>query len=557
MAHLALGIDFGSLSGRAVLIDAATGETVASAVCGYEHGFIEDRLPGTGETLPPDWSLQDPQDYLAVLAQVIPAVLHEAGASASDVIGVGTDFTSSTVLPVKRDGTPLCFLPEFRADKHAWVKVWKHHAAQAEANRLNAVAAERNEAFLSRYGGKVSSEWLIPKLWQILNEAPHLYAAMDRFIEATDWIVLQLSGQERRSSCAAGYKALWNKKEGYPSDDFFRSLDPRLEHIVDEKLSRHIWPIGSKAGEITPEAARLTGLLPGTAVAVGTVDAHVAAPGVGMAAAGQMLMIMGTSTCHMLLGHEEKLVPGICGVVEDGVLPGFFAYEAGQSCVGDHFDWFIRNCVPPACHLEAGERGVSIHKILREKAMQQRPGASGLLALDWWNGNRSVLVDGDLTGLILGMTLATKPEELYRALIEATAYGTRMIMDNFVTHGLPIGELFACGGIAVKDPFMMQIYADVTGRVIRVSDNPQAVAIGAALYGAVAAGRARGGFDNILEAASIIPRLKDVIYQPVAGNVAIYDKIYTEYRLLHDTFGRGGNDVMKRLKDIRLAALAP
>ncbi|MDW7656544.1 MAG: ribulokinase [Bacillota bacterium] len=557
MAQLALGIDFGSLSGRAVLVDVASGAMVASVVHEYEHGFIEDRLPATGEKLPPDWTLQDPQDYLAVLAEAIPAVLREAGAAASDVIGVGIDFTSCTVMPITCDGTPLCLLPAYRANKHAWVKVWKHHAAQQEANRLNTIAAERNEAFLSRYGGKISSEWLFPKLWQILNEAPDIYEAMDRFIEATDWIVLQLTGQERRSSCAAGYKALWSKQQGYPSNEFFRSLDPRLERVVDDKLSRSIWPIGSKAGEITPQAARLTGLLPGTAVAVGTVDAHVAVPSVGITAASQMLMIMGTSTCHMLLGHMEIIVPGICGVVEDGVLPGFFAYEAGQSCVGDHFDWFIRNCVPPACHQEAVERNVSIHSVLREKTMRQKPGASGLLALDWWNGNRSVLVDGDLTGLILGMTLATKPEEIYRALIEATAYGTRMIMENFVSHGLQIEELFACGGIAAKDPFMMQIYADVTGREIRVSASPQTVAIGSALFGAVAAGKARGGFDSIFAAAKIIPRLKDVIYRPIADNVAIYDKIYAEYLLLHDTFGRGGNDVMKRLKAIRLEAHTP
>jgi L-ribulokinase len=557
MAQLALGVDFGSLSGRAVLIDVATGVTVASVVHEYEHGFIEDRLPATGEKLPPDWTLQDPQDYLSVLAQAIPAALREAGATASDVIGVGIDFTASTVMPITRDGSPLCFLPAYRANKHAWVKVWKHHAAQQEANRLNVIAAERNELFLSRYGGKVSSEWLFPKLWQILNEAPDIYAAMDRFIEATDWIVLQLTGQERRSSCSAGYKALWNKQQGYPADEFFRSLDPRLERVVDDKLSRSIWPIGSKAGEITPQAAKLTGLLPGTSVAVGTVDAHVAAPAAGIAQAGQMLMIMGTSTCHMLLGQDEINVPGICGVVEDGVLPGFFAYEAGQSCVGDHFDWFIRNCVPPACLEEARARDVSIHRILREKAMRQRPGASGLLALDWWNGNRSVLVDGDLTGLILGMTLATKPEEIYRALIEATACGTRVILENFVSHGLPVNGVFACGGIAAKDPFMMQIYADVTGREIRVSASPQTVAVGAALFGAVAAGKARGGFDNIFAAARVIPRLKDAVYRPIAENAAIYDKIYAEYRLLHDMFGRGGNDVMKRLKEIRLTAHKP
>lgn len=554
MAQLALGIDFGSLSGRAVLLNTETGSLVASAVHPYAHGFIEDRLPAGKEKLPPDWTLQDPRDYLAVLEQAVPAVLRQAGASAADVIGVGIDFTASTVLPVTQDGTPLCFLPDFRTRPHAYVKAWKHHAAQPEADRLNEIASARKEPFLSRYGGKVSAEWLFPKLWQILNEAPDVYQAMDRFMEATDWIVLQLTGRERRSSCAAGYKALWSRRQGYPPDDFFKALDPRLERVVDEKLSRQIWPIGDKAGEITPQAARLTGLLPGTAVAVGLVDAHVAAPAAGITDAGQLLMILGTSTCHMLLGRDEIPVPGICGVVEDGVLPGYFAYEAGQNCVGDLFDWFVKNNVPPAYHQEAVAQGESIHKVLREKVMRQKPGASGLLALDWWNGNRSVLVDGDLTGLLLGLTPATRPEEIYRALIEATAFGTRVILENFVSSGLPVDSLQACGGIADRDPFLMQIYADVTGREIRVSASRQTMAVGSALYGAVAAGQARGGFAGIREATGIISRVNDIIYRPIAENAAIYAKLYVEYRLLHDYFGRDGTVVMKRLKAMRRAA---
>ncbi|MEA4888977.1 MAG: ribulokinase [Clostridiaceae bacterium] len=551
---LALGIDFGSLSGRALLVDVATGEEIASVVQEYAHGFIEDKLPASGELLPPDWTLQDPQDYLDVLAQAVPETLRKAGAAPADIVGVGIDFTACTVMPIKADGTPLCFLPEWKNNKHAYVKKWKHHAAQDEANRLTALARERGEDFLPRYGGKVSSEWLFPKLWQILDEAPEVYEAMDRFIEAADWIVLQLTGKERRNSCTAGYKALWNKRRGYPDSSFFKALDPRLEHVVDDKLSRDVYPIGSKAGEITPAAAALTGLLPGTAVAVGNVDAHVAVPAVGITEAGQMLMIMGTSTCHILLGREEINVPGICGVVEDGVLPGFLGYEAGQSCVGDHFDWFVRHCVPPAYHQEAAERHIGLHRVLREKAMRLEPGESGLLALDWWNGNRSILVDGDLTGMMLGMTLATKPEEIYRALIEATAFGTRTIIDAFEQNGLPIHELFACGGIAAKDPFMMQIYADVTKREIRISDSLQTVALGAAMFGAVAAGKARGGYDSIFDAARMMPRLKDVVYRPIEKHAATYEALYAEYRQLHDYFGRGANDVMKRMKSIRLSA---
>ncbi len=546
-----LGIDFGSLSGRSLLVEVETGLEVACVVSNYKHGFIEEKLPATGEVLPPDWTLQDPQDYLDVLAETIPEVLRQAKVSASDVIGIGVDFTACTVLPIRSDGTPLCFLPAYRSNKHAYVKKWKHHAAQDEANMLNKIADDRGEKFLLRYGGKISSEWLFPKLWQILNEAPEIYGAMDHFIEAGDWIVMQLTGCRVKSSCAAGYKAIWSKQEGYPSNEFFKALDPRFEHVVEEKLSYDVKPIGGKAGELTEEAAVLTGLLPGTAVAVGNVDAHVAVPAVGIQKPGQMLMIMGTSTCNILLSTNEINVPGICGVVEDGVLPGFVGYESGQSCVGDLFDWFVHHCVPAEYKQAAESREISIHQYLREKARLQRPGESGLLALDWWNGNRSVLVDVDLTGLLIGMTLATKPEEIYRALIEATAYGNREIIETFEQNEVVIDELYACGGIAAKDDFMMQIYADVTKRPIKISDSVQTVALGSAMFGAVAAGEAKGGYDTIFEAAQTMPHLKDIVYKPNPEASMVYDQLFAEYKILQDYFGRGENDVMKRLKKIK------
>ncbi|MCM8901349.1 ribulokinase [Caldicoprobacter algeriensis] len=552
----AIGVDFGTQSGRAVLVEVDTGREVATAVKEYPHGVMDEYLPDGKTKLEPDWALQHPQDYLDVLAETIPAVLKEAGVSNEDVIGIGIDFTACTMLPIDKDGTPLCFYDEYKSHPHAYVKLWKHHAAQDEANRLNQIAAERGEEFLQRYGGKISSEWLFPKIWQILNEAPEIYERAAKFIEAADWIVLQLTGQEKRNSCTAGYKAIWHKRKGYPSKDFFRALDPRLENVVDEKLSRDIYPIGTKAGEITEKAARLTGLKPGTAVAVGNVDAHVAVPAVGITEEGKMLMIMGTSTCHMLLGKEEKMVPGICGVVEDGIIPGYMGYEAGQSCVGDHFEWFVKNCVPAAYVQEAKEKGISVYRLLAEKAQKLAVGESGLVALDWWNGNRSVLVDVDLTGVIVGCTLLTKPEEIYRALIEATAYGTRMIIETFEEHGIPIYELYAAGGIAEKDPFMMQIYADVTNREIRISGSPQAPALGSAMFGAVAAGKERGGYDSIVEAAKVMAKVKDTVYRPIPENVKMYDRLYAEYKILHDYFGRGANDVMKRLKEIKRQATA-
>jgi L-ribulokinase len=549
-----IGVDFGTQSGRAVLVEVDTGAEIATAIKEYPHGVMDEYLPDGKTKLEPDWALEHPQDFLDVLHETIPAVLEKAGVSAEDVIGMGIDFTSCTMLPVDKEGTPLCFYPEYQSNPHAYVKLWKHHAAQDEANKLNQIAEERGEDFLHRYGGKISSEWLFPKIWQILDEAPDIYEKADRFMEVADWIVLQLTGEEKRNSCTAGYKAIWHKQKGYPSKDFFKALDPRLENVVEEKLSTDIYPIGSKAGEITPEAARLTGLKPGTAVAVGNVDAHVAVPAVGITEEGKMLMIMGTSTCHMILGKEEKMVPGICGVVEDGIIPGYLGYEAGQSCVGDHFEWFVENCVPAEYRKEAEERGMNIHDLLTEKAQKLKVGESGLIALDWWNGNRSVLVDVDLTGLILGCTLLTKPEEIYRALIEATAYGTRMIIQTFEDSGVPIKELYAAGGIAEKNEMLMQIYADVTNREIRISASSQTPALGSAMFGAVAAGKERGGYDTIVDAAKTMARLKDKVYKPIPENVEVYDKLYREYEILHDYFGRGTNNVMKRLKEIKKQA---
>ncbi|MDI9499173.1 MAG: ribulokinase [Bacillota bacterium] len=556
----ALGIDFGSLSGRALLVDVANGEEAGSAVYDYPHGFIEDRLPATGEKLPPDWTLQDPQDYLDVLANAVPQLLRETGVRPEQVIGIGVDFTACTVLPMLADGTPLCFLPEWRGEKHAYVKKWKHHAAQDQANRLNQLARERGESFLARYGGKISSEWLFPKLLQIVEEAPEVYDAMDRFIEATDWIVMQLTGVETRNACTAGYKAIWSKREGFPSPEFFAALHPKLADVIGTKLPRadEILPIGARAGVLTAAMAEVTGLVAGTPVAVGNVDAHVALPAVGVAESNRMLMIIGTSTCDIMLGAaggaEVINVPGMCGVVEDGVLPGFPGYEAGQSCVGDHFDWFVRTCVPESYRAEARERGIGIHQLLREKVEGQKPGESGLLALDWWNGNRSVLVDADLTGLLLGQTLLTRPEEIYRALIEATAYGAREIIETFEASGVPVDELLATGGIAFKDPMMMQIYADVTRRPIRISAIEQTVAFGSAMFGAVAAGAERGGYDSIYDAIRVMPKLRDKAYVPIPEHSAVYDRLFAEYRVLHDYFGRGGNDVMKRLKALKLEA---
>ncbi len=550
MRKFSVGVDFGTLSGRAVMVDVSNGEEVAVAVHEYTHGVMDEKLPD-GTPLGVDWALQHPQDYLDVFHITIPQVMKLASVSPEQIVGVGIDFTACTMLPVEADGTPLCFLDKYKNRPNAWVKLWKHHSAQDEANKLNAIAKKRGEKFLSRYGGKISSEWLIPKIWQTVDEDPEIYDAAARFIEAADWVIWQLTGIETRNTCTAGYKAIWHKHDGYPSNEFFKALHPKMENLVDEKLSQHLLPVGTKAGTISAAAAKLTGLKEGTAVAVANVDAHVSIPAVGITSSGKMLAIIGTSTCHMLLGDIEKEVPGMCGVVEDGIIEGFFGYEAGQSCVGDHFQWFVENCSPAEYKAEAEHRKTDLYALLTEKASALKPGESGLVALDWWNGNRSVLVDVDLTGMMLGMTLATKPEEIYRALIEATAYGTRMIIDTFEENGVPVKEFYAAGGIAEKNPFVMQIYADVINREIKISGSPQTPALGSAMFGAVAAGKKAGGFDTIQEAAAAMAKVRDYTYKPIPPNVAAYKKLYAEYKILHDYFGRGANDVMKRLKDIK------
>jgi len=548
MQKYSIGIDYGTLSGRAVLVDVHTGEELAQSVFVYPHAVMEDKLP-CGAPLGVDWALQHPQDYLDVLSFTIPAVLRESGVNASDIIGVGIDFTACTVLPVKEDGTPLCFLDKYKSRPHAYVKLWKHHAAQAHANKLNEIAKIRNESWLARYGGKISSEWLFPKLWQILDEDEEIYNDMSHFVEAADWVIWQLTGVQSRNSCTAGYKAIWQGAAGFPDSDFFAALDVRLKNVVAQKLSCPVTPIGQKAGGISPQAAALTGLNAGCAVAIANVDAHVSVPAAKITGPGKMLAIMGTSTCHMLLGNEEKVVPGMCGVVYEGILPNMYGYEAGQSCVGDHFAWFVENCLPQEYYDAAKSADLSIHEYMSSKIAELAAGQSGLLALDWWNGNRSVLVDVDLTGVMLGMTLATKPEEIYRALVEATAFGTRKIIETFENSGIAVDEFYAAGGIS-RNPVMMQIYANIIKKPIKIAGSPQTPALGSAIFGAVAG----GGHADIAAAAQAMGKLLDDAYEPQNDEAKVYDALYNEYSALHDYFGRGENDVLKRLKDIKLRA---
>jgi L-ribulokinase len=549
----AVGLDFGTESGRAVLVDLANGAEVATAIHDYANGVIDQRLPAPdGDVLlEPDWALQDPDDYVATIRATVPRLLADTGVDPAEVVGLGIDFTACTMLPTTADGTPLRRLPEFRREPHAWVKLWKHHAAQPEADRINDAAAARGEPWLPRYGGRISSEWFYSKSLQILDEAPHVYRAADRLIEAADWVVWQLTGEETRNSCTAGYKAIWSKDDGFPSAAYFGDLDPAFASVVDDKMSRDVRSIGDRAGQLSAEAASWTGLRPGTAVAIANVDAHVSVPAVGVIEPGTMVAVMGTSTCHMVLGSRLALAEGMCGVVEDGIIPGFFGYEAGQSAVGDIFAWFTKQAVPPEVHEQARRDGLSVHGVLARDAAHLRPGESGLLALDWWNGNRSILVDVELSGLLVGATLATRPADIYRALLESTAFGTRAIIESLEAAGVGVERVVACGGLPERNQLLMQLSADITGREFDVAASSQAPALGSAMYGAVAAGAAAGGYDSIADAAAAMVRPHVRTYRPDRGATAVYDELFRDYTTLHDHFGRGENDVMRRLRALR------
>ncbi len=542
MAEYTLGLDFGTLSVRALIADIRDGREVASAEAEYAHGVMDRELP-CGKKLGADWALQDAEDYLQAMCACVPEAVRRAGAQAEEILGIGVDFTSCTVLPAKADGTPLSVLhPE---EPNAYVKLWKHHAAQYCAERIEKLAVEENRSFLRRYGGKVSSESALPKTWQILAESPELYREADCITEAGDWIVWQLTGRRTANAAMAGYKAWWSPADGYPPQDFLRELQPELENAYTEKLAAPILPSGAKAGELTPEMAERLGLLAGTPVTAAHIDAHVTLAAVKAVHPGILCAIMGTSSCHIILDREEKIVPGFCGVAADGAIPGYYALEAGQCCVGDHFRWFAENCVPARYEEEARTRGIGIHELLTEKMAQLRPGESGLLALDWWNGNRSVLVDPDLTGLILGLTLRTRAEEIYRALIEATAYGARMIVEAYRAAGVEVREMVAAGGIARKNAVLMQIYADVLNMPIRVGASSQSGALASAIFAAAAATG-----ESAADCAERMGALEPYEYVPCEENARIYEKLYREYAELHDLFGRGGCDCMKRLKNL-------
>ncbi len=538
MDSYTVGVDYGTLSGRAVVVRVADGAEVGTAVHEYRHGVIEKALPATGELLPPDWALQDPQDYLDVMADAVPRAVAAAGIDPASVIGIATDFTACTVLPTLADGTPLCRVPEYAGRPHAYVKLWKHHAAQPQADRITELAHERGEPWIGRYGGKISSEWQFAKALQLLEEDPDLYARTERWIEAADWIIWQLCGVETRNACTAGYKGILQDGR-YPSKEYLGALHPGFADFADTRLAHPISPLGGRAGGLTAQAATMTGLPEGIAVAVGNVDAHVTAPAALAVEPGKLLAVMGTSTCHMLNGDALVDVPGICGVVDGGIVEGKYGYEAGQSGVGDIFAWFVDNLATAS------------HEDLSELAAAQPVGAHGLVALDWHSGNRSVLVDHHLSGAIVGLTLATRPDEIYRALVESTAFGTRKIVETFEAAGVPVTEFVVAGGLT-RNEFIMRIYADVLRRPVSLASSEQAPALGSAIHAAVAA----GAYPDVVSASRAMGRAEERVYEPDPENADAYDALYAEYLLLHDHFGTGPDKAMHRLRRIRNAARA-
>jgi L-ribulokinase len=535
----AIGVDFGTESGRAVLLDLDSGEERAVGVVRYPHGVIDRTLPSGDDRLPADWALQHPDDWVTVLEEAIAYVVAEADVDASQVIGLGVDFTSCTVLPVDSEGTPLCKYEHFRHRPHAWPKLWKHHAAQSVADRLTEVALERDEEFLSRYGGRISSEWYFPKLIELWCEDREIYDEAHAFIEATDWVVWWLIGRECRQTCTAGYKAMWSPDEGLPSVEYFEAAYPGFDQPA-AKLGRTFAPLGTKAGTLRPEAAEAIGLTPSTAVAVGNVDSFVSVPGAGVSAPDTFVIVIGTSICDMIVNPREVRLPGITGVVHEGILPDLYGYEAGQPAVGDMLAWYIDTFAP----------GEDSYAKLEKQAADLRPGENGLVALDWWNGNRSILADAGLSGVICGLTLRTTEAEIYRALLESIAYGNRRVMENFEEHGLELSEIVACGGIAERSPLTMQLIADISGRPVHVPASTEVPARGSALFGAVAAGK----FADITQAVGALAPGTARTYEPSARAKQTYDEVYAIYRSLYETLGRSQVELLHGLKRIRRAA---
>lgn len=544
--RFSIGLDFGTESVRALVVNVRGGAIAGQAASKYAHGVIDDALPDGGGKLPADYALQHPRDWLDGASNACRAAMKAARISADNVIGVGVDFTSCTMLPALADGTPVCMFERFSRVPLAYPKLWKHHGAKAETDRINDVARSRKEKWLKRYGGTIGIEWFFPKILETLNREPGVYEACEVWLEAGDWFVWQLIDGPFpncspknlvRSTCQAGYKAMWNRATGYPSREYFKAVNPKLADVVTEKMPGALMAPGERAGVLTEAAAELLGLRAGTPVATAIIDAHAGVPGAGVASPSTMVLVMGTSSCHMMNSRIEQLVEGVAGIVEDGILPGYFGYETGQSSVGDAFAWLV-------------ETFNLSHDALTKQAAQLPPGAGGVIAIDWLNGCRTPLMDGRLSGAFVGLTLNTKPAQLYRALMEATAFGVRWIVDTLRDAGVPVRRFVASGGLPAKSPLLMQIYSDVLNERIGLAESDQSVALGAAILGCLAAGHEASGHASISQAIHAMARQRDdVTYRPDLRARRAYEKIYPLYRKLADGDGAVAS-VMRQLRSL-------
>lgn len=553
----AIGLDYGTNSVRCIVVDTSNGDEVSTAIYAYETGQDGIILDGADHNV----ARQNPADYIKGIEVTVKDAISAAqknnrGFRPEAIIGIGVDTTGSTPLPVDKDGTPLGLLDAFKDDPNAMAWLWKDHTGYAEAVEITDLAKKEYPEYLAKCGGTYSSEWFFSKILHCLRVAPDVFDAAYTWVEHADYMTALLTGTIavdtlKRCRCAAGHKAMFNDGwGGYPDKAFLTKLDPKLGQLRDT-LSDTTYAIDTAAGNLTKEWADKLGLAEGIPVAMGAFDAHLGAVGSGIKE-GTLVKIIGTSTCDMVVCPNTidlTDVPGICGIVDGSVLPGFFGLEAGQSAVGDIFNWFVS-------YIQPGGKQAGSHEALTEKAAALKPGQSGLLALDWNNGNRTILVDQRLTGLLIGQTLHTKPEEIYRALIEATAFGALTIVNRFEEYGVKISEVVNCGGIAEKNPMLMQIYADVTGREMKVSRSSQSCALGSAMAAAVVAGKAAGGYDDFAAAAAAMTDVKEIVFKPDPKNHGVYQELYKLYKQLHDSFGTTDykeslHDVMKKLLDIK------
>ncbi|MGW7797060.1 ribulokinase [Staphylococcus xylosus] len=534
-----IGIDFGTGSGRAFLINTENGEIEAQYIRNYTHGTIEGELGG--EKLPQNFALQNANDYMEIIETGIPTIIEKANISVSEIVGIGIDFTSSTVIFVDEQMEPIHNRAGFQDNPHAYVKLWKHHGAQDEADLLFKTALEGENRWLGYYGFNVSSEWMIPKIMEVNNKAPEVMAVTANIMEAGDWIVNRLTGQNVRSNCGLGFKSFWEAETGFHYD-LFDKVDSDLSDIVRTKVDAPVVSIGDSVGTLCKEMAEKLGLSPDTQVSPFIIDAHASLLGIGSEKDKEMTMVMGTSTCHLMLNKEQHKVPGISGSVKGAIIPDLYAYEAGQTAVGDLFEYVAKQA--PYDYVKAAEsRGISIFDLLNEKAAQLYPGESGLIALDWHNGNRSVLSDSNLKGSLFGMTLQTRHEEIYRAYLEATAFGAKMIMQQYQGWQMEVDHVFACGGIPKKNGLLMEIYANILNKKITVIDSEYAPAIGAAILGAICGG-AHPDFNSAIEAMK-----EPVLYQvePDPQQVRIYKKLFSAYKELHDLHGYKKARIMRNV----------